>query len=146
MWRKGDRKSYYRMVDHVAVALQQAFLSTVRAKFRVLSNELGNADMMLQGDEIEQGLLDEFYLWFRTDSDLIKLERQIRHAAETARGRVPVIAELSAYHPGSFQDPELMLTAARVVMDNGADGVGIYRSHAVEQLDLWPVLEKMGKL
>ena len=39
-----------------------------------------------------------------------------------------------------------MLRAAELAVGCGADGVGIYRSHAVEQLDLWPVLEKMGKL
>ena len=39
-----------------------------------------------------------------------------------------------------------MLRAAEVAMGCGADGVGIYRSHAVEQLNFWPVLEKMAKL
>ena len=95
---------------------------------------------------IEQGILDEFYIWFRTNSDLQALERQIRHAVEVIDGRVPVIAELSCYHPGSFQDPELMVTAGKIALDNGATGVGIYRSHAVEQLNFWPVLEKLGKL
>ncbi len=95
---------------------------------------------------IEQGLLDEFYIWFRTNSDLDALERQLSYAVEVAAGRTPVIAELSCYHPGSFQQPELMLRAAEVAMGCGADGVGIYRSHAVVQLDFWSVLEKMGKL
>jgi hypothetical protein len=95
---------------------------------------------------IEQGLLDECYIWFRTDSDLAALKRQMRHITETAAGRVPVIAELSCYHPGSFQEPELMVTAGKIAMDNGASGVGIYRSHAVEQLNFWPVLEQLRKL
>ena len=95
---------------------------------------------------IDQGIVDEFYIWFRTNSDLDALERQLGYAVEVADGRTPVIAELSCYHPGSFQEPDLMLRAAEVAVGCGADGVGIYRSHAVEQLDLWPVLEKMGKL
>ena len=95
---------------------------------------------------IEQGLLDEFYIWFRTDSDLKALERQVRLAVDVAAGRVPVIAELSCYHPGSFQDPDLMVSAGRIAVDNGASGVGIYKSHAVEQLDFWPVLEDLGKI
>ena len=95
---------------------------------------------------IEQGLIDEFYIWFRTNSDLDALERQLRYAVDVADGRTPVIAELSCYHPGSFQEPDLMLRAAQVAIASGADGVGIYRSHAVEQLDFWPVLEKMSKL
>jgi hypothetical protein len=78
--------------------------------------------------------------------NLTKLRRQNCHAAEIANGRVPVTAELSAHHLGGFQDPDLMLAASRTVTDNGADGVGTHRSHAVEQLSLWPVLEKTGKL
>lgn len=95
---------------------------------------------------IEQGFLDEFYLWFRTNSDLAALERQTTQAADTIKGRVPLIVELSCYHPGSFQEPDLMLEAARRARANGADVVGVYRKHAVEQLDFWPVLEAIGKL
>lgn len=135
------------------------FLSELRNRVKQASPEAVFSTTMITGEPadylkllhdwpawIDQGLLDEFYVWFRTDSDLTKLERQIRHAVEVADGRVPVIAELSAYHPGSFQDPDLMLAAGKIVMDNGADGLGIYRSHAVEQLNLWPVLEKLGTL
>ena len=95
---------------------------------------------------LNQGLVDEFYIWFRTNSDLDALQRQLSYAVEVSAGRTPVIAELSCYHPGSFQQPDQMLRAAEVAMDCGADGVGIYRSHAVEQLAFWPVLEKMSKL
>ena len=95
---------------------------------------------------IDQGIVDEFYIWFRTNSDVKALERQVRYAVDVAAGRVPVIAELSCYHPGSFQEPELMLAAGEAAIANGADGVGIYRSHAVEQLDFWPALEKLRKL
>ena len=95
---------------------------------------------------VEQGLVDEFYVWWRTDSDLEALERQARHAAEVVDGKCPFIAELSCYHPGSFQEPELMLEGARIARASGADGVGIYRSDPVEQLDFWPVLKQMGKI
>ena len=71
---------------------------------------------------------------------------QPRPTVAIAAGRVPVIAELSCYHPGSFQNPDLMLTAGRIAMDNGASGVGIYRSHVVEQLNFWPVLEELRKI
>lgn len=85
-------------------------------------------------------------MWWRTDSDLGRLERQARHVADVVAGRCPFIAELSCYHPGSFQDPELMLEGARIARANGADAVGVYRSHAVDQLDLWSTLEQMAKL
>ena len=85
-------------------------------------------------------------MWWRTDSDLKRLERQVKHVAEVVNGRVPFIAELSCYHPGSFQTPELMLEGSRVAIDNGADAVGIYRSHGVDQLDYWDVLAQMAKL
>ncbi len=95
---------------------------------------------------IEQGILDELYVWWRTDSNLKSVERQARHAAETIGGRVPFIAELSCYHPGSFQTADRLLEGARAARANGADAVGLYRSHALEQLDLWDALEEMGRL
>ena len=57
-----------------------------------------------------------------------------------------MIAELSCYHPGSFQEPDLMIEAGRIAMDNGADAVGIYRTHGVEQLDFWHVLKEFTRL
>ena len=95
---------------------------------------------------IDQGLVDEFYLWFRTTSDLGQVERYTKQAADVIKGRCPLIAELSCYHPGSFQDPELMLEAARRARAYGADGVGIYRGHSVDQLDFWPVLKQMSEI
>lgn len=135
------------------------FLAELRAKVKQVSPAAIFSTTLIAGEKddylkllqdwpawIKEGILDEFYLWFRTNSDLKALERQIRHAVEVAAGRVPVIAELSCYHPGSFQDPDLMLAAGKVAIDNGAAGVGIYRSHAVEQLNFWPVLEQLRKL
>ena len=95
---------------------------------------------------VDAGAFDELFFWFRTDSDLDALARQMKHAADVINGRCRVIAELSCYHPGSFQDPDLMLEAGRVAKDNGADAVGIYRTHGVEQLDFWHVLEKFGRM
>ncbi|MDA2926392.1 family 10 glycosylhydrolase [Acidobacteria bacterium AH-259-G07] len=95
---------------------------------------------------VDQRLVDEFYLWFRTTSDVKEVARYTRQAAEVIKGRCPLIAELSCYHVGSLQDPELLLEAARQAKANGADAVGIYRSHAVDQLDFWPILEQIGKM
>ena len=95
---------------------------------------------------VDAGVFDEMFFWFRTNSDLNALARQTAHAADVINGRCPVIAELSCYHPGSFQDPNLMIEAGRIARNNGADALGIYRSHAVEQLDFWHVLEKFSGL
>ena len=134
------------------------FLAELRAAVKQVSPEAVFSTTIIAGEKddylkllqdwpawIEQGILDEFYIWFRTNSDLKALERQMHYAVEVAAGRVPVIAELSCYHPGSFQEPELMLTAGEVALANGAAGVGIYRSHAVEQLNFWHVLEELRK-
>ncbi len=94
---------------------------------------------------IDAGALDELFFWFRTNSDLGDLARQMRHAADVVNGRCPVIAELSCYHPGSFQEADLMVEAGRVAKDNGADSVGIYRTHGVEQLNFWHVLEQFSR-
>ena len=95
---------------------------------------------------VEQNAVDEIFFWFRTNSNLKDLERQIKHAADVVNGRCKVVAELSCYHPNSFQTPELMLEAGRIAKDNGADSVGIYRTHGVEQLDFWHVLESFSKM
>jgi len=95
---------------------------------------------------VDLGIVDEFYLWFRTDSNLKKVAHQTKYAADLIKGRCPLIVELSCYHPGSFQESDLMVEGARVALANGANAVGIYRSHAVDQLDFWPVLEEIAKL
>ena len=95
---------------------------------------------------VDQQLVDEIHLWFRTTSDVSEVERQVRQAAEIIKGRCPLVAELSCYHVGSFQDSKLLLEAARRARANGADTVGIYRSHAVEQLDFWPLIGRIASL
>ena len=39
-----------------------------------------------------------------------------------------------------------MLEAARQAKDNGANSVGMYRGHAVDQLDFWPLVEEISKM
>lgn len=95
---------------------------------------------------VDQNLLDELHLWFRTTSDVRRVERQVSEAVKRIRGRCPVVAELSCYHVGSFQDPDVLMEAARRARGSGADAVGIYRSHAVEQLGFWPLVEKIAVL
>jgi len=95
---------------------------------------------------VAQGLLDEFILWFRTTNSPQEVESYTRNAADLIGGRCPLIVELSCYHPGSFQEPRLMLEAARRAKRSGADSVGVYRSDSVDQLGFWPVVEQMTKL
>ena len=95
---------------------------------------------------VDEELIDELHLWFRTTSDLRAVERHTQEAAGIVGGRCPLIVELSCYHPGSFQDPRLMLEAARRALANGADSVGIYRAHAVDQLDFWPIVEQIASM
>ena len=52
----------------------------------------------------ERGVIDELYLWFRTESDPDAVERRVGHAARVVAGRIPLYAELSCYHAGSFQE------------------------------------------
>ena len=95
---------------------------------------------------VDKKVVDELFLWFRTVSDPLEVGRQTRQVADVVRGRCPLIVELSCYHVGSFQDPKLMLEAARRAKDNGADSVGMYRGHAVDQLDFWPLVEKISQM
>ena len=62
---------------------------------------------------VDKKVVDELFLWFRTVSDPAEVGQQTRQVADVVRGRCPLIVELSCYHVGSFQDPKLMLEAAR---------------------------------
>lgn len=48
VWKKGERKSYYRVVDHLGVALRRGLLELVRNKLRVAGAELDQAEELLQ--------------------------------------------------------------------------------------------------
>ena len=85
-------------------------------------------------------------LYVRTTSDLDEVDRLTGEAVYTAAGRVPVVAELSCYHPGSIQQPGPLVEAARLALGSGASAVGVYGSDAVEQLDLWDAIERMSSL
>ena len=41
---------------------------------------------------------------------------------------------------------QILLDMARRAKASGADAVGIYRSHAVDQLGLWPVVEAIANM
>ncbi len=107
----------------------------------------GYLDVLLDWEAwVAEGLLDEMYVWFRNISDLDVVERLTAEAVETAAGRVPVVSELSCYHPGSIQQPDPLVEAARLALGAGASAVGVYGSDAVEQLDLWDAIERMSRL
>ena len=95
---------------------------------------------------VRQKSIDEIHLWFRTTSDPREVETFTKQAAVAVAGRCPLIVELSCYHVGSFQEPALLLEAARRARGSGADAIGLYRSHAVEQLGFWPLVEKIASL
>ena len=48
IWKKDDRKNYYRIVDHLGVALRQGVLELVRGKIRTAGAELDHAEKILQ--------------------------------------------------------------------------------------------------
>lgn len=48
IWKKSDRKNYYRVVDHLGVALRRGFLEMVRGKIRTAGAELERAEELLR--------------------------------------------------------------------------------------------------
>ena len=48
IWKKDDRKNYYRIVDHLGVALRQGLLELVRGKIRTAGVELDRAEELLR--------------------------------------------------------------------------------------------------
>lgn len=48
IWKKSDRKNYYRVVDHLGIALRRGFLELVRGKIRTAGAELDHAEALLK--------------------------------------------------------------------------------------------------
>ncbi|MFH1969491.1 MAG: winged helix DNA-binding protein [Verrucomicrobiota bacterium] len=48
IWKKDDRKNYYRVVDHLGVALRQGLLELVRGKLRTAGAEFDHAEALLR--------------------------------------------------------------------------------------------------
>lgn len=48
VWKKGDRKSYYRTADDIGVALQQGILGLVRRKIESAGSELDQVCALLE--------------------------------------------------------------------------------------------------
>lgn len=47
VWKRGDRRHYYRLVKDIGVALRKGLLSTINAKLWALESELDHAEEML---------------------------------------------------------------------------------------------------
>jgi len=52
VWKKGDRKKYYRSADNIGNALQQGILSIVRQKVQLFGNELDAGLVLLDKDAV----------------------------------------------------------------------------------------------
>lgn len=107
----------------------------------------GDMQVLLDWDTwTADGLVDELYLWFRSTNDLRTIEHLTHETVTTVGRRCPVIVELSCYHPGSIQRPDMLVEAARLALNNGAYAVGVYGSDAVEQLALWGAIESISQI
>jgi DNA-binding transcriptional regulator GbsR (MarR family) len=60
LWLKGDRKHYYRTVDHFGVALQQGLLALVRGKLQSIGAELDRAEDMLDEAALREDQRTQF--------------------------------------------------------------------------------------
>jgi len=67
VWKKGDRKNYYRMVGNFGKALQQGALSMIRAKVQTIGSELDDAEQLLQHAENGQKNPETRFLRSRLD-------------------------------------------------------------------------------
>jgi DNA-binding transcriptional regulator GbsR (MarR family) len=48
VWKKGDRKNYYRSADNIAAALQQGLLAFLRQKMQAAATELDHVNDLLE--------------------------------------------------------------------------------------------------
>lgn len=55
VWKRGDRRGYYRSADDIATALHQGLLTLVRSRLAALAEELQTAEDALQPHEKDAG-------------------------------------------------------------------------------------------
>jgi len=61
VWRKGDRKNYYRPAESIGTALQQGLLAFVRQKVQSVAMEIDYANEMLENEIGNPGASPETY-------------------------------------------------------------------------------------
>ena len=77
VWRRGDRRNYYRTADNLGVAMQQGLLALLRRKMDAAASEM---------DQVKD-LLDEGLRGSRGDRELEFLRSRLQRAS-TLRARV----------------------------------------------------------
>lgn len=77
VWRRGDRKNYYRTADNLGVALQQGLMTLVRNKVEAAAGEMSEIKALL-----EEGLGDD-----PRNPELVFLRQRLQRA-DTLRKRV----------------------------------------------------------
>ena len=55
VWKKGDRKNYYRTVDHFGSALRRGLIDMVDTKIRTIGMELEQVETLLKSVESSKG-------------------------------------------------------------------------------------------
>ena len=58
VWKKGDRRSYYRSADNIGSALQQGLLALIRRKMETAASELDQVHEVLEA-QVRPGNGDE---------------------------------------------------------------------------------------
>ncbi len=81
VWKKGDRKSYYRTADNFMQALQQGFMEFIRQKMKTAGAEIDYAHNLLQG---ESGIT--------SDPDMLFLSKRVERALKLKQ-RVEKVVE-----------------------------------------------------
>ena len=55
VWRRGDRRNYYRTADNLGVALQQGMMALVRSKVEAAAGEMDDIRRLLEEARREEG-------------------------------------------------------------------------------------------
>ncbi len=71
IWKKGDRKCYYRTADNFVQALQQGVGEFIRQKMQVVGAEIEQAHVLLQAPELKE---------IQDDPDLCFLNKRVERA------------------------------------------------------------------
>ena len=79
VWKKGDRKNYYRSADNIAAALQHGLLTFLRQKMQTAAIELDHVNDLLEAAARQPGANGEIkFLYGR-----VKRAKQLRDRASS---------------------------------------------------------------
>ena len=94
VWKKGDRRSYYRTSDNIATAIQQGLMTLLRQKVLMFGTELEYAQELLENGQSGEQEKNEQFTFYKTRIDRArKLQQRFEKIIENPFVKILTRAE-----------------------------------------------------